>query len=185
MHLIEIKFEGGGYYVPLVYPADMSTGSPRNLFAISPMDRLHVFKSIHAAQQIAAWLGCNNEIKLSIKIDMDKIILWARNPISSNINLAELENLEGLVVSIFTELDMRHPDDIDTDVILPLTQEIFYESRLAQYKHPGEPAVSQEDLQRKINNPILKKYYQTLIQHFKRVMYLNNGQDPRHEKYLA
>jgi hypothetical protein len=105
---------------------------------------------------------------------MDNIRRWASNPEFEKVSLSELEQLDGLLGTYFVEVEKHLPDDFDSTATTPLLSQVFCEPKLAHLKFPDASVPTEEELQRKINNPILKKHYQTLIQHFERVMYLND-----------
>jgi hypothetical protein len=157
--------------VPLIYPGDVSGDIWRN-FPPS-ISQFRAFRSSEAASDFLTALGYNNKIDTVEEIDLDNIRKWAANPEFKKVNLRELEQFEGVLNTYFLEVEKHLPDDIDMDVISSLMNEIFNEPKLACLKYPDTFLVTEEELQIKINNVILKQYYQNLIRHFERVVCLS------------
>jgi hypothetical protein len=173
MHIFQIKYREKLYFVPLIYPGDISTGIWRN-FPPS-ISQLRAFRSSETARDFLNALGYGNKIDAIVKINLDNIRQWASNPEFEKVALSDLEQLEGLLNTYFVEVEKHLPDDVDTEEVPALLGEIFYEPKLAQLKlADASIATDDNELQRKINNPKLKTYYLALIRHFERVVYLND-----------
>lgn len=171
MHIVQIKYRGEVCYVPVIYPGDTSTGVWRN-FPPST-SKLDAFVSISAARDYLGSLGYGYNIDTVIDINLDNVRQWAENPDFAGIDLDELELLDGLVTTYSLEAEQNLPCEVDMQTLYPLWQKVFEEPKRALYKLPNAPVVTEEELQQRINNPVLKKHFLTLIQYFERVVHLH------------
>jgi len=175
MYIFKINYNDSEYYVPIVFRLDNSTGLSCTLLPTMPKSKLHLFGTQQEALCEVQSRGLESNLESLLAINVDKISQWANNPAPTPVSLTDLENFEGLMGSVFCEIDEPSPEHINYSVIAPLMNEVFYEPKLKSLKYPNEHVVSEKVLQFKINNSISKKYYQTLIQHFERVMFKAEG----------
>jgi len=188
MFIYQITNNDNKHFVP-VLNSEVSSIDQNGIFPIS-VKRLHTFKSIELAQSFIEQWEHNAKIYSVIEIDLNRIRQWAESkniqiisPVGllldfnspypylvkfHELSFGELEHFSDLLTSYFERVENKYPDDIALNVVYKLLMEIFYDQRMARLN--GMPTLTDDDIQIKINNPILKKYFITLIKHFERVI---------------